>query len=164
MSTSVYRRPVFWYVVALAVAAIDLLTKSVIENIFDFREVKEVTSFFYLTLVYNSGAAFSFLAEAGGWQRWFFAAVAIGASVLLATWIRKEANTKPHVAFAYAFILGGALGNLYDRIVLGHVVDFLVLHYNDFYWPAFNLADSAITLGVIIILYDVFFGKEIKQS
>jgi len=164
MSTSVYRKPVFWYVVALAVAAIDLLTKSVIENIFDFREVKEVTSFFYLTLVYNSGAAFSFLAEAGGWQRWFFAAVAIGASVLLATWIRKEANTKPHVAFAYAFILGGALGNLYDRIVLGHVVDFLVLHYNDFYWPAFNLADSAITLGVIIILYDVFFGKEIKQS
>lgn len=164
MSTSVYRRPVFWYVVALAVAAIDLLTKSVIENVFDFREVKEVTSFFYLTLVYNSGAAFSFLAEAGGWQRWFFAAVAIGASVLLATWIRKEANTKPHVAFAYAFILGGALGNLYDRIVLGHVVDFLVLHYNDFYWPAFNLADSAITLGVIIILYDVFFGKEIKQS
>ena len=152
MSTSVYRKPVFWYVVALAVAAIDLLTKSVIENIFDFREVKEVTSFFYLTLVYNSGAAFSFLAEAGGWQRWFFAAVAIGASVLLATWIRKEANTKPHVAFAYAFILGGALGNLYDRIVLGHVVDFLVLHYNDFYWPAFNLADSAITLGVIIIL------------
>lgn len=164
MSSSVYRKPMFWYVVALAVAAIDLLTKSVIENVFDFREVKEVTSFFYLTLVYNSGAAFSFLAEAGGWQRWFFAAVAIGASVLLAAWIRKEANTKPYMAFAYAFILGGALGNLYDRIVLGHVVDFLVLHYNDFYWPAFNLADSAITLGVIIIFYDVFFGKEIKQS
>ncbi|MGN0920390.1 MAG: signal peptidase II [Cellvibrio sp.] len=164
MSSSIYRKPVFWYLVAIAVTIIDLLTKAAIESHFEFREIKEVTSFFYLTLVYNTGAAFSFLADAGGWQRWFFTAIAIGASVLLVSWIRKEASSKPYMAFAYAFILGGALGNLYDRIVLGHVVDFLVLHYQDFYWPAFNLADSAITLGVIIILYDVFFGKEIKQS
>lgn len=164
MNSSILRKPIFWYGVAVLVMVIDLFTKHLIEINFEFRETRVFTSFFNFTLVYNEGAAFSFLADAGGWQRWFFAVVALFASVLLISWIRRDAETKPHMAFAYAFILGGALGNLYDRIVLGHVVDFLVLHYNDYYWPAFNLADSAITLGVIVLLLDIFFVKEKKSD
>ncbi len=160
MSLKIYQRPWFWYITALVVMAIDLATKHAIEAAFEYGETKVFTSFFNFTLAYNTGAAFSFLADAGGWQRWFFAVIAITASILLTVWIARTAAKNPREAFALSFILGGALGNLYDRIVLGHVVDFIVVHYQDNYWPAFNLADSAICLGAFVLLADMFMNKE----
>lgn len=159
-----YQKAWFWYIAALLVVALDQASKHAIEAAFEFGETKVFTSFFNFTLAYNPGAAFSFLAGAGGWQRWFFAIIAITASVLLSVWIARTAQQKPREAFALAFILGGALGNLYDRIVLGHVVDFIVVHYQDNYWPAFNLADSAITLGAAVLIIDMLFNKEKKAD
>jgi signal peptidase II len=164
MPLKIYQKPWFWYVTALVVVALDQASKHAIEAAFEYGETKVFTSFFNFTLAYNPGAAFSFLAEAGGWQRWFFAVIAIAASVLLSVWIARTAHQKPREAFGLAFILGGALGNLYDRIVLGHVVDFIVVHYQDNYWPAFNLADSAITLGAAVLIIDMLLTKEKKAD
>lgn len=161
---SFYQKTWFWYVVALVIVALDQTSKHAIEAAFEYGETLVFTSFFNFTLAYNTGAAFSFLADAGGWQRWFFAVIAVAASVLLSVWIARCAQQKPREAFALAFILGGALGNLYDRIVLGHVVDFIVVHYQDNYWPAFNLADSAITLGAAVLIIDMLFSKEKKAN
>ena len=160
MSLKIYQKTWFWYAVALIVVALDQASKHAIEAAFEYGETLVFTSFFNFTLAYNTGAAFSFLADAGGWQRWFFAVIALVASVLLSAWIARTAKDKPREAFALAFILGGAIGNLYDRIVLGHVVDFIVVHYQDNYWPAFNLADSAITLGAAVLIIDMLFSKE----
>lgn len=160
MPLKIYQKTWFWYLVALVILLLDQISKHAIEAAFEYGETKVFTSFFNFTLAYNPGAAFSFLADAGGWQRWFFAVIAIAASVLLTVWIARTAKQKPREAFALAFILGGALGNLYDRIVLGHVVDFIVVHYQDNYWPAFNLADSAISLGAVVLIVDMFFSKE----
>lgn len=164
MTEKIYRKYWFWFAVALVVIVIDQLSKQAILARFFEGEVLEFTSFFEFTLRYNPGAAFSFLADSGGWQRWFFAAIAVVASVLLSLWIKRVAAEKPLEAFALAFVLGGALGNLYDRILLGHVVDFIVVHYQDHYWPAFNLADSAITLGAAILIIDMLFVKEKKVN
>jgi signal peptidase II len=142
MAEKIYQKPWFWYLTAVVILLLDQASKHAIEAAFEY------------------GAAFSFLAGAGGWQRWFFAVIAIAASVLLSVWIARTAQQKPREAFALAFILGGALGNLYDRILLGHVVDFIVVHYEDNYWPAFNLADSAITLGAAVLIIDMLFSKE----
>ena len=164
MEAKIYQKPWFWYLVALVIVALDQTSKHAIEAAFEYGETLVFTSFFNFTLAYNTGAAFSFLADAGGWQRWFFAVIAIGASVLLSVWIARTAQQIPREAFALAFILGGALGNLYDRIVLGHVVDFIVVHYKDNYWPAFNLADSAITLGAAVLIIDMLFTKETSKE
>lgn len=164
MAEKIYQKAWFWYVVAGVVLFLDQLSKHAIEAAFDYGETKVFTSFFNFTLAYNTGAAFSFLADAGGWQRWFFGVIAIVASVLLVVWIARVAAIKVREAFALSFILGGALGNLYDRIVLGHVVDFIVFHYQDNYWPAFNLADSAITLGAAVLIIDMLFSKENKAN
>lgn len=160
MPLKIYQKSWFWYLTAIIIVVLDQASKHAIEAAFEYGETKVFTSFFNFTLAYNPGAAFSFLAGAGGWQRWFFAVIAIVASVLLTVWISRTAQQKPREAFALAFILGGALGNLYDRIVLGHVVDFIVVHYHDNYWPAFNLADSAISLGAAILIIDMLFTKE----
>ncbi len=164
MGEKIYQKPWFWYAVAFAVLVLDQASKHAIEAAFEYGETKVFTSFFNFTLAYNTGAAFSFLADAGGWQRWFFGIIAMVASVLLIVWIGRVAAVKVREAFALAFILGGALGNLYDRIVLGHVVDFIVVHYKENYWPAFNLADSAITLGAAVLIIDMLFSKEKKSD
>lgn len=165
MTQKIYQKYWFWYLTALIVILLDQISKqSILANFYE-GEVLNLTSFFDFTLRYNSGAAFSILAEAGGWQRWFFGVIAIAASVLLSIWIYRTAAQKPLEAFALAFILGGALGNLYDRILLGHVVDFIQVHYqNTYYFPAFNLADSAIFLGAAILIFDMLFGKEKKSD
>jgi signal peptidase II len=103
--------------------------------------------------VHNPGAAFSFLASAGGWQRWFFVGVTLAVSAVLLWLLRKDAANRL-LAAAYALVLGGAAGNLWDRLTLGHVVDFIQLHAAGYYWPAFNAADSAITLGVVLLVWD----------
>lgn len=149
-----------WYGLALLVIVLDQISKHWVEAVLTYNEPVVFTSFFNFTLRYNPGAAFSFLSDADGWQRWFFTIVALVVSAVLVVWIARVASTRKLEAFGLTMILGGAIGNVYDRIVLGHVVDFIVVHYEDYYWPAFNLADSAITLGAILLIIDMIFTKE----
>jgi signal peptidase II len=164
MFSKVPRQAWYWYLTALVVVVLDQLSKYWASSNLVYDQPVVITSFFNMTLRHNLGAAFSFLAGAGGWQRWFFAAIALVASVLLSGWIARVCRTNRLEAFALSFILGGALGNLYDRILLGHVVDFIEVHYQDHYWPAFNLADSAITLGAAILLVLMFLVREKKSN
>ncbi len=134
--------------------ALDLATKAWV--VAQFREGQElpVTSFFSLVLAYNAGAAFSFLAGADGWQRWFFAGIAIVASVFL-VWMLRRGGSRM-LSAGLSLILGGALGNLWDRVMIGRVTDFLLFHYAGWSWPAFNVADSAITVGAALLIIDSF--------
>ncbi len=144
-----------WLGLSAIVIALDLYTKHLVLQAFAFGEHLYITSFFDLVRYHNEGAAFSFLAGAGGWQRIFFSAIAIVASVVIVYLLRKHKAEKLF-CFALALVLGGALGNLYDRLTLGYVVDFLLFHYQGWYWPAFNVADSAISCGVVLLLIDSF--------
>jgi signal peptidase II len=148
---------------ALVVLVLDLVTKRWVEAILFHGEQIPLTAFFNLVLTYNAGAAFSFLSDAGGWQRWFFSVVAAGASILIIYLLRKHAADKLF-CLALSLILGGALGNLWDRIALGHVVDFLDFHVAGYHWPAFNIADSAIFLGAASLILDSFLRKEPKVN
>ena len=153
MREPVQRSWMRWLLLSAAVVALDLATKAWITSSFRYGESREVTSFFNLVLVHNTGAAFSFLANAGGWQRWFFTVVAIVISVVVLVMLRRQHRVR-WVAASLALVLGGALGNLWDRMTLGHVVDFVQLHAAGYAWPAFNVADSAITIGVVLLLWD----------
>ncbi|MES2353091.1 MAG: signal peptidase II [Pseudomonadota bacterium] len=148
-----------WLAISAFVIVADQITKAAIVRNFAFGESTTLTSFFNLILTYNTGAAFSFLADAGGWQRWFFAAVAAVASIVIIYFLRKHANERSF-CFALSLILGGALGNLVDRVLLGHVVDFLDFHLAGYHWPAFNVADSAITVGAAILVWESFVGSK----
>ena len=142
-----------WLVVSAVVVAADLATKSWISSAFTPGESVRITPFFNLVLAHNTGAAFSFLADAGGWQRWFFTVVTIAISIGIVVMLSRQRDAA-WISAALALVLGGALGNLYDRLTLGHVVDFVQLHAAGYYWPAFNVADSAITVGVVMLLWD----------
>ena len=142
-----------WLLVSAAVVAADLATKAWVSSALGFGEVRTITPFFNLVLAHNTGAAFSFLANAGGWQRWFFTAIAVAISVAIVFWLRRQHGDR-RIALALALVLGGALGNLWDRLTLGYVVDFVQLHAAGYHWPAFNVADSAITVGVAILIWD----------
>ena len=144
-----------WYAWALLVVLLDQVTKYWISASFAFGETRAYTSFFNLVLTYNKGAAFSFLAAASGWQRGFFIAVALIAIVVISVLLARHAGEKLFCV-SLALILGGAIGNVLDRIVLGHVVDFLDFHVAGWHWPAFNLADSAITAGAVLLIVDSF--------
>lgn len=144
-----------WFLISAIVVALDLYTKHLVQNAFVFGEHLTMTSFFDLVRFHNEGAAFSFLSNAGGWQKWFFTAVAIIAVIVITYLIRKN-PTQKLFCIGLALVLGGAIGNLYDRLTLGYVVDFLYFHINEYYWPAFNVADSAISVGVAILLWDSF--------
>lgn len=152
-----------WFGISAIVVALDLYTKHLIENAFQLGDSKVITSFFNLVRFHNEGAAFSFLASAGGWQKWFFTAVAVTAVVVITYLIRKHVAQKLF-CLGLALVLGGALGNLYDRLTLGYVVDFLYFHINDLYWPAFNVADSAVCVGVAILLWDSFKQDALKAK
>jgi signal peptidase II len=142
-----------WLGLSAVVIALDLLTKHWVQSVFSDGEQRSITSFFNLVLFHNQGAAFSFLANAGGWQRLFFSTVSVIASAVIIYLLRKHSNQKLF-CLGLALILGGALGNLYDRLTLGYVVDFLYFHYHQYYWPVFNVADSAISCGVALLLWD----------
>ena len=142
-----------WLLLSAAVVALDLATKAWVSAVFSPGEGRDVTSFLRMVLVYNTGAAFSFLADAGGWQRWFFTAITIVISAALVVMLRRQ-HGNPVVSAALALVLGGALGNLWDRLTLGHVVDFVLLHAGRYSWPAFNVADSAITIGVAVLVWE----------
>ena len=147
-----------WLGLAFAVIVADHLTKWWISSTLDFQQAIPVLPFFSLVRVHNTGAAFSFLADASGWQRWFFIGVGILATVIIVRLLKNHGH-EPRLAFPLALVLGGALGNVIDRVVLGHVVDFLYFHYHSFAWPAFNVADSAITVGAALLIWDSLRGK-----
>ena len=148
-----------WLALSAAIVVADLATKAWITHVFAPGELRPITPFFNLVLVYNTGAAFSFLAGAGGWQRWFFIAVSTLVSIGI-VWMLRAHPRERLLSFALALVLGGALGNLYDRVTLGKVVDFVQLHAAGYYWPAFNVADSAISVGVVLLIWDSFRGKD----
>ena len=147
-----------WLAIAAIVIVLDQLSKAAINSHFVYGEVLAITSFFNLVLAHNNGAAFSFLSDAGGLQRWLFSFIAVAASVWI-VWLLRKHSSEKLFSFALAFILGGALGNLIDRTAYGYVVDFLDFHWAGYHFAAFNLADSAITCGAALLIWDSFKGK-----
>ena len=145
-----------WLLLSAAIVAADLATKAWVSATFRYGESVELAPFLNFVLVHNDGAAFSFLAGAGGWQRWFFTAVAVVISAVIVWMLRKPGNGRL-LSLALSLVLGGAIGNLYDRVTLGHVVDFVQVHAGGHYFPAFNVADSAITVGVVLLVWDSLF-------
>lgn len=142
-----------WLAVAAAVLLTDQLSKIIIERELDAGDVHTVTGFFNIVLAYNKGAAFSFLASASGWQQQFLTVVGVAASLFILFLLARH-GTQKLFSLALALILGGALGNVIDRVVYGHVIDFLDLHWRGWHWPAFNLADSAIVGGALLLILD----------
>jgi signal peptidase II len=152
-STSTTRPWWRWLALSAVVIVLDHITKALIQQSFMPGETHVIAPFFNLVLAFNTGAAFSFLAGAGGWQRQFFIVLTIVVSVFL-VWLMRRHPQDRLLCLALSLIFGGAMGNLYDRVMLGHVVDFIQLHARDYYWPAFNVADSAISAGAALLILD----------
>jgi len=144
-----------WLGVAAIVVLLDQLSKVTLSQLIVYGQSERITSFFNLVMVYNKGAAFSFLADQLGWQRYLFAGISAAASLLI-IWMLKRHASQRLFCWALALILGGAIGNLIDRIAYGHVIDFLDVHVYGWHWPAFNIADSAITIGAVLFILDEF--------
>jgi len=147
--------PWVWLGLTALVILLDWHSKALVSNSLELYRPVEVFSWLNITLAHNYGAAFSFLSDAGGWQRWFFVVLASGVSVVILVWLLRLPRREWLTGLGLALILGGAIGNLVDRIRLGYVVDFIDVYYQDWHYPAFNVADSAITCGVILLLVDV---------
>lgn len=143
-----------WLWLSALVLALDLVTKYLAQQWLNPFQPNEVLPFFNLTLVFNRGAAFSFLGDASGWQRWFFIAIGFVAVIVIVSWLRRLSAGEKWTAAALALILGGAVGNLVERLWKGQVTDFLDLYYRNWHWPTFNIADSAISIGVGLYLID----------
>jgi signal peptidase II len=148
-----------WYALAALVVVLDQLSKQAASRLLEYARPQEIFGWFNLTLHHNQGAAFSFLSGAGGWQRWFFALLAVIISGALLLWLRGLGRAQWLLALGLALILGGALGNLIDRLWLGYVVDFISVHYRDWYFPTFNVADSAISVGAALVVLDSLRGE-----
>ncbi|RLJ18138.1 signal peptidase II [bacterium endosymbiont of Escarpia laminata] len=146
-----------WLWLSLLILLLDQATKQWAEAALSAYQPSTLLPFFDLTLMYNEGAAFSFLSDQGGWQRWFFIILALGVSAVLVGWIWRLKPAEKTIAVALSLIVGGAIGNVIDRLLFGHVIDFLHFHYQEHYWPAFNIADSAITVGVALMIFDALF-------
>ncbi len=136
---------------------LDLLTKNYALNNLIINHSLSINNFLNFTLAFNYGAAFSFLSDAGGWQRWFFMIFSFIVIIIISYMMVYDDNS-PYIAFS--FVIGGALGNLNDRIIYGYVIDFIEVYYNTFYWPIFNIADVAISIGVILLLCNIIFNKK----
>jgi len=142
-----------WLGIAAIVILLDQLTKITITQLLSHGQSRSITSFFNIVLAYNKGAAFSFLAAQGGWQRYLFTAIAIGAILLIIYLLKRHAGQRLF-CWALALVLGGAIGNLIDRVIYGHVVDFLDFYVGNWHWPAFNIADCAIVVGAALFIVD----------
>ena len=154
--------------VSLAIVLLDQITKQVMDGWLGLCqpyacERQHILPFFQLVVLYNEGAAFSFLADAGGWQRWVLSGVSLIVSIGICIWLFRLTSEQRILRWSLALILGGALGNLIDRALFGHVIDFLVLYYDPYYFPAFNVADADISLGACGLLLDMFLTKETKS-
>lgn len=149
-----------WLWLTVLFLVIDQVTKHWVANVFNLYETLPVFPSFNLFYTHNTGAAFSFLAEQGGWQRWFFALIATAASALFTYWLAKTPASNKVLGIGFALMLSGALGNLIDRVLLGYVIDFLDFYIGDAHWPAFNVADSAIFVGAALMIYDSFTSED----
>ena len=147
-----------WLWLSGLVIALDQSSKWLAERLLVLGQPVPMLPSFNLTLLYNTGAAFSFLAQAGGWQRWFFLLLSLAISIVLVTWIGRLQRGQTLLAVALSLILGGAVGNLIDRLAHGHVIDFIDIYYNHWHWPAFNVADLAITVGAILLVLDNLYS------
>ena len=145
-----------WLWLTLIILVLDQWSKIAVDSTMALYESISLLPYFNLTYVRNEGAAFSFLSEAGGWQRWFFAIIAFVISIVLAIWLSRLKKHETLLALALSLVLGGAIGNLIDRVAYGYVIDFLDVYYQSWHWPAFNIADSAISVGVFLMLLESF--------
>jgi signal peptidase II len=152
-----------WLNLSALVIIFDQLTKWLMSNWLDLYETVAVVPYFNLTLAHNYGAAFSFLASAGGWQRWFFTLLAVVVSIVLIVWMKRLKAQARLEAISLALILGGAIGNVIDRVLHGYVIDFLDVYVGSYHWPAFNIADSAICVGAVLLIFDSFRSKTEQQ-
>jgi signal peptidase II len=148
-----------WLNLSALVIIFDQLSKWLMSTWLSLHETVAVLPFFNFTLAHNRGAAFSFLSSAGGWQRWFFVFLALGVSAVLIVWLKKLNQQARLEAASLALILGGAIGNVIDRLYHGYVIDFIDIFYGSYHWPAFNIADSAICIGAVLLIFDSFRKK-----
>ncbi|AJE20452.1 lipoprotein signal peptidase [Azotobacter chroococcum] len=155
-----------WLWLSLLVFVLDQASKLYFEGALRlYQQIEIVPGLFSWTLAYNTGAAFSFLAGESGWQRWLFALIAVAVSAVLVVWLKRLQSAETWLAVALALVLGGAVGNLFDRVAYGHVIDFILVHWQDrWFFPAFNLADSAITVGAIMLALDMFISKKSGET
>ncbi len=152
-----------WLWLSLVIVALDQVSKQLVESSLMVYETIPLLPFFNLTLAYNEGAAFSFLSDQGGWQRWFFALVAVVVVIVLVVWLSRLKHERL-LAVSLSLVIGGALGNLLDRLFIGHVIDFLDFFYHSYHWPAFNVADIAITLGVVLMFVEALVGRKVDSK
>ena len=153
-----------WYILSAFVVLADQLTKNIVTENFLYGENLNVFSGVNLILIHNAGAAFSFLSEAGGWQRWLFLLISSIVSIILAAWLYRLKKTQFFMSLSLSLILGGAIGNLIDRIFLGYIIDFIDIFYKSYHWPVFNIADASITLGVaIFIINNLVVSKNVDK-
>ncbi len=152
-----------WLVISAVIVILDQWTKWLVANQFELYEARPITGWFNLVLAHNTGAAFSFLSDSSGWQRWFFIALTVVVVIGLLIWLLRLSNAMWRLRLGILLVLGGAIGNLIDRVRLGYVIDFLDVHAAGWHWPAFNIADSAICCGVALLLIDSFFDGNKKH-
>ena len=148
------RRNLTWFLIVVGVFAADMVTKQMAEAMLNYGQGVAILPVLDFTLLYNKGAAFSFLASESGWQRWLFTGISSAVSVMLIVWLKKLEAGQIWLGVALSLVLGGALGNLFDRVAFGHVIDFIAVHWNEAYFPAFNIADAAITVGAVMLGID----------
>ena len=153
-----------WLSLSLLVLVLDQLSKLWVVANFDLYESIQLIPQLNFTYVHNTGAAFSFLSSAGGWQRWFFVAIALVASISLSVWLTRLKPSERWMAVTLSLILGGAIGNVLDRIAYGYVIDFIDVYYQTWHWPVFNIADCAISVGVLMMLIDTFRPQATTRS
>ncbi len=153
-----------WLSLSSAVIILDQITKYYASQELVLYQAVHIVPGFNLTLMHNTGAAFSFLSQAGGWQRWFLIGLASLISIAIIVWMYDLPANKRWLLAALALVLGGALGNVCDRVILGYVVDFIEVYYKDMYWPAFNIADSAIFIGAFMLIIDAFWFNESEND
>ena len=153
-----------WLWVSLLVVVLDQVTKQIAEAQLPLHKAVNLLPYFDWYLTYNTGAAFSLLADAGGWQRWFFTVIAIIISIVIVQWIRKLPAEETLTALSLGLILGGAIGNLIDRILLGHVIDYIQVWLGSYPFPAFNIADAAISVGAGLLILSSFYGNRKTET
>lgn len=150
--------------IAIVCVVLDQITKQAAERALDLYEAIPVTPMFNIALAYNYGAAFSFLNVPGGWQRWMFTGISLVVSLLLIVWLYRLSKEEKWLSLSFALILGGAVGNLIDRALYGYVIDFIQVYYDKYYFPTFNIADSAIFCGAALLIFLTFFEKKTEEE
>lgn len=152
-----------WFSLSFVVIGLDQITKAAAEATLKFGQPEPIWPFLNFTLLYNTGAAFSFLADAGGWQRWFLIVLAVVVCSILLVWLVRLKPGQTWLATSLSLILGGAISNVIDRIIYGHVIDFIDFYYQNWHWPAFNIADTAISIGAMMLLLEALKGENLNQ-